>query len=252
MSKNQHNNFLAESLRSGDLKEYVSDLFTVDQYSSKMGEDSDIVVLGFRVKEKNPATDLMEFIEKGYPFILDADISSGEESDGQYQVFVEMERNNELPQHMKELLSGIGQLCDCKDWRFRYQKNSSSIEFNEDAVMEHIPTTPEEYNSKILEIKTLDIKEFFNQGATEITLESDNTITFSKHYAGDVSAKFISIGNYDDVKKTVPGHISLDENSHSQVMFLNKYLGNYDINKIGNKFLIKNGDKAVVLEKDRW
>jgi hypothetical protein len=75
---------LSEGLRSGDLENYVSELFTVDRYSSKMGEDSDIVVLGFRVREKHPAIDLMEFIEKGYDFILDADMSAGEENDGQY------------------------------------------------------------------------------------------------------------------------------------------------------------------------
>jgi hypothetical protein len=85
------NQQLNEGLRSGDLRNYVSEVFTVDRYSSKMGEDQDIVVLGFRVREKNPAIDMMEFIEKGYPFILDADISAGEENDGQYQVFVEIE-----------------------------------------------------------------------------------------------------------------------------------------------------------------
>jgi len=53
-----------------------------------MGEDRDIVVLGFHVRDKNPAADLMEFIERGYTYILDADMSTGEESDGQYQVFV--------------------------------------------------------------------------------------------------------------------------------------------------------------------
>ena len=60
---------LNEGLRSGDLRNYVSEVFTVDRYSSKMGEDQDVVVLGFRVREKNPAIDMMEFIEKGYPFI---------------------------------------------------------------------------------------------------------------------------------------------------------------------------------------
>ena len=68
---------LNESLRSGDLKNYVSEIFTVDQYKSKMGEDSDVIVLGFHVREKEPAIDMMEFIEKGYNFILDADMSAG-------------------------------------------------------------------------------------------------------------------------------------------------------------------------------
>jgi hypothetical protein len=243
---------LNESLRYGDLKNLVNEVFTIDRYKSKMGEDQDIVVLGFRVKEKFPATDLVEFIERGYPFILDADMSSGEEADGQYQVFVEMERTQQLPKQIKELLNGISNLTDCFNWRFRYQSSPASVEFSEDTITENVPVTPEEYSTKILEIKNTDIQEFFDQGATEVALESDNTLTFSKPYSGDITAKFISIGDYEDVKETVPGPISLDESSRSQTVFLNKFLGNYDINKIGNKFLIRNGNQAVVIEKDRW
>jgi len=250
--KNQQKYNLSEGLRSGDLKELVSDLFTVDQYRSKMGEDRDIVVLGFSVREKNPAVDLMEFIEKGYAYILDADMSTGEESDGKYQVFVEMERTKELPSQLKHLLDGIGQLTGNRDWRFRYQKANSSLPFNEETVMENIPLSQEDYDSKITEIKTSDLKGFFNQGTVELTLESNSMIRFNKVYSGEISAKFIAIGDYEDVKNIVPGAISLDESSQTQVLFLNKFLGNYEINKIGNKFLIKNGNQAVVLEKDRW
>ena len=112
--------------------------------------------------------------------------------------------------------------------------------------------TPEEYTAKIVEIKNLDVKQFFDQGAVDVDLAEDNTITVSRPYSGDVQAKFLAIGDYDDVKHTVAGPLSLDESSQSQVLFLNKYIGNYDINKIGNKFLIRNGERAVVLEKDRW
>jgi hypothetical protein len=243
---------LNEGLRAKDLKEFVSNLFTVDQYQSKMGEDQDIVVIGFKVFEKHPAMDLVEFIETGYPFILDADMSSGEEHDGHYQVFVEIERTDQLPGQLQDLMRGIGYLTDHKDWRFRYQKNSKSIEFSHDAVVENIPTNPQEYQSKILEIKNTDVKEFFDQGSVDVALESDNTLTFSKPYSGDVTAKFVAIGDYQDVKHTVPGGLSLDENSQGQTVFLNKYLGNYDIDKIGNKFLIRNGDRAIVIEKGKW
>lgn len=247
-----YNNVLTEGLRPHDLKDCVSDIFTVDQYKSKMGEDSDVVVLGFRVKEKYPATDLMEFIEKGYAFILDADMSAGEESDGQYQVFVEIPRTPKLPGQLAHLISGISQLCDCYDWRFRFQQAAQSVAFDEAAVREHIPLTREDYQQQMLALKTSDVAEFFNQGGTEINLESDNTLTFSKPYSGDFRAKFVSIGDYMDVKNTLPGALSLDESSQSQSLFLNKYLGNYDINKIGNKFLIRNGSRAVVIEKDSW
>ncbi len=243
---------LNEGLRSGDLKNYVSEVFTVDRYSSKMGEDSDVVVLGFRVREKNPAIDMMEFIEKGYPFILDADISAGEENDGQYQVFVEIERTPNLTEQLTDLLKGIGQLCDCLNWKFRYQKANQSVEFNEDSITKNIPLTKEDYTAKVLSIKESDIKQFFNQGATNVTIDETNMLTFKRPYAGDIQDKFIAIGDYDIVKNTVPGKLSLDEASQSQMFFLAKYLGNYDINKIGNKFLIRNESKAIVIEKDRW
>jgi hypothetical protein len=243
---------LVEGLSRGDLTEFVSDVFTIDRYTSKMGEDRDVVVLGFRVKEKFPAVDLMEFIERGYPYVLDADMSTGEESDGQYQVFVELERNQNLPKNLRHLLAGVSQLTDIYEWRFRYQKAKSSLAFDEKSIMENIPMSPEDYDSKITEIKNSDVQEFFDQGAVEVALESDNTLTFSKPYSGNVTAKFISIGDYEDVKNTLPGALNLDESSTSQTAFLNKYIGNYDINKIGNKFLIRNGTKAVIIEKDRW
>jgi hypothetical protein len=243
---------LKESLRSGDLKNYVSEIFTVDQYKSKMGEDSDVIVLGFHVREKEPAIDMMEFIEKGYNFILDADMSAGEEHDGKYQVFVEIQRTPELKNQLKELLNGVGQLCSCYEWKFRYQKSPKSLEFNEDNITEAIPMTKDDYERKVMEIKNIDVREFFDQGSVDVALESDNNLIFSKPYAGDIAAKFIAIGDYEDVKKTVPGPLSLDESSQSQMFFLAKYIGNYEINKIGNKFLIRNGTRAVVLEKDRW
>jgi hypothetical protein len=179
-------------------------------------------------------------------------MSAGEEQNGQYQVFVEIERSEKIKEQLQDLMSGLSQLTDCYDWRFRYQKAPRSVEFTEESILEHIPMTSDSYENKMLEIKTKDVKEFFNQGAVGVALESNNTLTFSKPYAGDIKAKFISIGEYDDVKETVPGKLDINETSQGQVLFLNKFLGNYDINKIGNKFLIRNGKQAVVIEKDRW
>jgi hypothetical protein len=243
---------LNEGLRSGDLKEFVNDTFTVDQYKSKMGEDRDVVVIGFTVREKYPAMDLVEFIERGYSFILDADMSAGEERNGKYQVFVEIERTPRLAGQLKHMFEGISQLCDIYDWKFHYQKTQSVLPFTVEAINETVPMTPESYESRIMEFKQTDVQEFFDQGVVDVDLAEDNTLTFSKPYAGDVTAKFISIGEYDDVKETVPGALALDESSHSEITFLNKYLGNYDINKIGDKFLIRNGARAVVIEKGRW
>ena len=106
--------------------------------------------------------------------------------------------------------------------------------------------------SNIRFVKETDIKGLFVHGATDVELDENNLLTFKRPYAGDIQAKFIAIGDYDVVKDIVPGRLSLDEASQSQMFFLAKYLGNYEFNKIGNKFLIRNGSKAIVIEKDRW
>jgi hypothetical protein len=62
----------------------------------------------------------------------------------------------------------------------------------------------------------------------------------------------LAVGDYNTLKDQVPGKISLDESSLSQVTFLEKFLGNYEIHKIDNKFLIRNGNQAVIIKKDTW
>lgn len=244
---------LTEGLKTHDLKDQVSDLFTVDQFKSKMGEDKKVIVLAFKVKDKYPAIDLMEFIEKGYPFVLDADMSSGEERDGQYSVFVEIERTKKAPGEISNLINGISQLCDCYDWRFRYHKEIISNEFSKENIIEHIPLTPEEYEEKLRISKQGAVSKFLNQGATEsIEIDNDNTITVSKPFAQPLTMKLLALGEYDLLKDQIQGSIQLDESSRSQTLYLEKYLGNYEIHKIDNKFLIRNGDKALIITKERW
>ena len=79
-------------LHTGDLNHLVYDVFEIDSYKSKMGDDKNIVVMSLSAKTKESANDLMNFLEKGYSFILDADVTSGEQADGTYKVFVELEK----------------------------------------------------------------------------------------------------------------------------------------------------------------
>lgn len=243
---------LNEGLEIGDLDTWVESTITVDRFKSKMGEDQDIVVLGFKVKDKLPAMDLMEFIERGYPFILDSDISAGEEKDGYYHVFVEIPRTEKLGGQIQNLFSGVSNLTNCFEWKFSYQKSKKIHELTLENIKNEIPLTPSSYQRKLHEIKSTDVQRFFDQGATEVGLQEDNTIEFSKPFSGTMRAKFLAIGNYNSLKNKFAGPLSLDESSQSQVLFLTKYLGNYEIDKVGNVFLIRNGNRGIALAKDTW
>jgi len=244
---------LLEGLRRFDLKNVIDNLFSIDQYQSKMGDDKNTIVLSFRAVDKEPAIDLMEFIEKGYSFVLDADISSGEERDGKYSIFVEIERTVHAPSQIKELLNGMSQLCDCTHWRFRWYKDTSGHDFDEEIFAKTVPLTPEKYEAKLKSTEKNEITDFFDQSALEsIQLDNNRNISFTKSFSGPITAKFIAIGEYNILKNALRGGLQLDEASRSQVSFLNKFLGNYDINKIENHFLLRNGDKAIILAKNNW
>lgn len=244
---------LFEGLRRGDLQGFVDTTFSIDQYTSKMGQDSDVIVLGFKVNDKHPAIDLMEFIEKGYSFVLDADMSSGEEKDGKYQVFVEIQRTKHLPGQIRDLINGVGQLIDSTDWRFRYHKSGKSKVFNEQTLAEDVPLSEEDYKNKMLEIKGSAIKEFFDRTPFDsVQIDENNNVTISKPFSGSISLELLAMGPFKDVEDSLKGAIQLDETSQSQVNFLEKYLGPYEIHKINDKFLVRNDKTALVFKKERW
>ena len=147
---NQHKLPLSEGLEQGDLDRLVHNKLHVDEFKSKMGSDADIIVLSFKVDGKEPARDLMNFIERGYDWILDADISSGELDDGQYLVFAELERDPAAAKYIYQLLSDIMNLTDTdlSDWKFQYRKNSREHDITSDNIADIIPTTPQSYRSK--------------------------------------------------------------------------------------------------------
>ena len=104
-----------------------------------MGDDKDIVTLSFSVNEKHAADDLMNFIEKGYEFVLDADATPGEQSDGTYKVFVEIERSRHIGDNILEIADGVGKLAGIDDFKFRYYKNWKSKPLNKETLETTIP-----------------------------------------------------------------------------------------------------------------
>ena len=141
---------LRENLEQGDLKRLIHNELHIDQYKSKMGTDEDVCVISFKVAGKEPSADLVGFIEKGYDFVLDADVSSGEKEGGDYLVFVELERSEKLPAQIMEIMDDLMNLTEQKieDWRVRYYKSTSDNALSGESLADLIPTTPEAYDAK--------------------------------------------------------------------------------------------------------
>ena len=145
-----HNNQLNENLEEGDLKRLVHDELHIDEYKSKMGDDADVCVISFKVAGKEPAIDLVSFIEKGYDWVLDADVSSGEKGGGDYLVFVEIDRTPNMPQQIYDMISDLVNLTeqDILDWRVLYFKSNKEHDLTVEALSQIMPLTPAKYRAK--------------------------------------------------------------------------------------------------------
>lgn len=145
MTKLTNNIFLAEGLEYKDLEGMLKPEIHVDEFSSKMGDDDDIIVISFFVRDAEAAKDLMNWFEKGYDFILDADRSPGEIKPGRFLVYIELRRRSSAGAQVQELLSDLNTLTEFEpnDWKFVYQDNSQP--FSREAFEQAVPLSPKEY-----------------------------------------------------------------------------------------------------------
>lgn len=240
---------LSEGLRANDLEGMINSLFEIDSYRSKMGDDRDICVLTFRVKDRSPARDMMEFVEKGYGFVLDSDVSSGENDKGEYFVFVELPRTPRLNEQIKEIVLGVKRLTGIDDWKFKYHKAESQKELNLDSLTETVPSTPEKYDLFMNRVKTEGFKNFFNKTLMDdLELEND-IITIFKPYGNKIKLRIVKEDEKDKILENSEDTFSLDSVAMGEIFWLTKVIGDYNINKLGDKFVFENGDKAMILQR---
>jgi len=149
MHNNNSNNQLFESLGFRDLEDLIKPTIHVDEFSSKMGDDDDIIVVSFFVRDAQAAKDLMMWFEKGYDFVLDADRSPGEIRPGRYLVYVEIRRRSTAGGHVEQLLDDLNTLTEFEDssaWTMHYR--GKEIPFSRDTFDATVPLTPRAYRER--------------------------------------------------------------------------------------------------------
>jgi len=235
-------------LRKGDLKDMLTDVFEIDSFASKMGDDKDIVTLSFSLREQAPADDLMNFLERGYGFILDADVTSGEQSDGTYKVFVELNRDKDVHNNILEIIDGVKSLAEMDDFKFRYYKNWRSQSLSQESLEEFVPNDPDKYGIKVEESRLENYKNFFTNSFLDSVDLVENKLIIRKKFADPLVFEYIEFGDVLDIKNKIEGKFDLME-SYPEILFLTKYLGDYNISKYGDKLVFENQGKALVIKR---
>lgn len=141
-------NHLFESIGYKDLEGLMKPTVHVDEFSSKMGDDDDIIVISFFVRDPQAAKDLMSWFEKGYDFVIDADRSPGEIKPNRYLVYVEIRRRSTAGEHVETLLSDLDTLTefDKNDWTMHYK--DQTVPFSRDTFDSIVPLSPRAYRER--------------------------------------------------------------------------------------------------------
>lgn len=229
-------------LQKNDLAHLLDSIIEVDSYKSKMGEDSDIVTLAFSVHGNEPAKDLENFIEKGYPFVLDADVTSGEQSDGTYKVFVEIERTKDISNNILEIADGVKKLADLESMKFRYYKNFRSRDLDEENLA-IIPVDQSSYEIAINETQYENYKNFFTKSYAESIDMLGETLIVKNTYAQPMRFEVTDFGRDPMIEETI------NMKDMGEVIFLSKVLGDYNITKYGDTIVLTNEGYRLHLKR---
>lgn len=161
---------LNEGLDYHDLVKQVLPTLSVDEYAAKMGEDDEIVTLAFTVKSRQVGDDLADWLEKGYDYVLDAQVSDGELEPGKYLVFVEMDRRTSVPKRIIELIDDLYTLTDLKvkDWTIVVK--DQEYDADEQQLSQVIVLSPHQYRqnkelglNEMRELSGMEPKKIFNK-----------------------------------------------------------------------------------------
>lgn len=136
---------LTEGLDYMDMEGQLEPRISVDEYSAKMGKDSEIVTIAFTVRSEAAGNDLVDWLERGYNYVLDAQLSDGEISSGKYLVFVEMNRRTTVPERIIEILSDLETLTGLKAKDWTVEIDEEEYDADESVLKQKIILSPKDY-----------------------------------------------------------------------------------------------------------
>jgi hypothetical protein len=76
-----------------------------------------------------------------------------------------------------------------------------------------------------------------------------NILAIKKIYADPLYFNFVNVGNKHDILNSINETITVDDNGFAEIIYLSKYIGDYNITKFGNKLTFENDNKVLVLTR---
>lgn len=229
-----------KSIKNLEMQNHISELITIDNFQAKLGKDEDVSVVKFQTDNKAVAQDLVNFIETGCKFVLDADNSPAKNMDSRYDVFVELERNEDLPKRIMELVRDVEQVSGMLPWRFTFHKKENQYSLSEENLSTIVPTSASQYSFLTDDTIEEDIKKFFESAPILHKRIKGKNLVLKKAFTNHEMI-------IESFNRDVEGTYKIDRESSEQASYLNHWLGGgYSVVKVDDLFKITKGTKSLV------
>ena len=233
-----------KSIKNLEMYNHVSPEVVIDAFQAKLGRDEDVSVIQFQSDNKDVAADRVSIVETGHDYVLDADFSAAKNTQKMYNVFVELERCESLPNNIMELVRDMENVTGILPWKFRFYKNEEFFGLNETNLNSLIPTTAEQYTFLTNDDTDADINTLFKESKATVRRSGKNLIMskiYNKH-------RFILEAVNVPTKN---GVYRIDESSTAQTQYLNNWLGGgWHIVKVDDMFKVSKEDKNIIIKAE--
>ena len=112
-----------------------------------------------------------------------------------------------------------------------------------------IPSSVNEYKEFVNRNKTEDVKKFFSKTLMDNLSLDGSVITILKPFGSQVQLEIVKDGNAESILEGITDGYTIDQTATSEIFWLTKVLGDYNINKIGDTFVFNNGQRSMLLKR---
>ena len=136
------------ALEHGDLRDTVLSKISIDEFEPKTGDVQDVLVFGFYSIEEGAAKDLYSFLNSSVFEIRDVEVSPNPNSDGQYMLFIEVDRNADVLDTIDGIVKDIENATGKLKWKASTHLTDDYYPLGSDELAEVVITDPENYMTR--------------------------------------------------------------------------------------------------------
>lgn len=180
---------LKESLKPNDLEHLVLSVIEIDTFESKIDDEESVVVALF-VDDKEPAKDLERFISKSAIDIIDSEVSPAPDKNGNFVVFIEIQRDKEFIEKLLELTDSIKSLTNIEDFEFKTYKKKNTFPLSKDEIKKRVRLKQKPKEAEVLD--------FLEDSNLDNALIKNETLTLER-LGQKISKKILDFGSIHSI-----------------------------------------------------